>query len=102
MKSSNNLRHSAPVDMHKIVMVRTLFAIAIAITSSGALFTAYSLLKGTTFRVLNAPLPGALFGMMVVYFGVRSILSVRKLREEVYERGATFSWSNFKKQRPVK
>lgn len=102
MKLSHSKRGSASVDMHKVVMIRTLLAIAIAITLSGALFTGYSLFTGTSFRVFNAPLSGALFGMMVVYFGVRSILSVRKLRAEVYEKGATFSWNNFKKQRPAK
>lgn len=99
MKSSQVAGHSSPPDRQSAVMVRALFALAVAITVSGALFAGYSILAGASFRVFNAPLPGALFGLMVVYFGVRGILSVRRLREDVYERGARFSWSNFRKKR---
>lgn len=98
MKTNKTERHPVTQDVHKIMIIRALFVLAVAITLSGVAFTVYSAFAQQTFRVLNAPLPGFLFGMIVIYFGVRSFLSVRKLREEVYKKNAHFSWSNFKKK----
>lgn len=98
MKTNKNQCRAVTPDVHKVVMIRALFVLAIAITLSGIAFTLYSVFVQQTFRVLNAPLPGFLFGVLVIYFGVRSLLSVRKLREEVYKRNAHFSWNNFKKK----
>lgn len=102
MKPNKIASGAVSPDAHKVVAIRVLFVMAAAIALSGAVFTAYSIVAQVTFRVFNAPLPGALLGLVVVYFGVRSFLSVRKLREEVYKKSAKFSWNNFKKQRSAK
>lgn len=89
-------------DKSKVTAIRFLFVLAVAITLSGAVFVFYSLFAHVSFRVLNAPLPGVLFGIIVIYFGIRSFLSVRKLRAEVYQKNARFSWNNFKKLKKQK
>ena len=39
----------------------------------------------------------AAFGAVVAFLGIRYLLSVRKLKGDVYKTTSQFSWSNFKK-----
>lgn len=86
----------------KRLIVFGLFLIAGAITLSGTFFIIYSYFNNVYFKVMNSNVPGIVFGMIVLYFGVRSILSVNKLRPQLYKDDARFSWDNFKKQKTVK
>ena len=86
----------------KRLIIFGLYFFAWAIAFSGAFFCVYSYLKNVSFKVLNTNVPGLVFGVVVIYFGVRSILSVNKLRPELLRDDARFSWSNFKKQKPAK
>lgn len=86
----------------KRLIVFGLFLIAGAITLSGTFFMIYSYLNGVYFKVMNSNVPGIVFGLIVAYFGVRSILSVNKLRPQLYKDDVRFSWDNFKKQKTVK
>jgi hypothetical protein len=83
-------------DPSKIVTVNILFVLSIAISLSGAFFCVYSLLNGVSFRVINTDVPGVLFGVVVLYLGIRYFLSVLKLRREVYGTNARFDWNNFR------
>ena len=86
----------------KRLIVFGLYLFAAGSTLSGIFFGVYSLLGGVSFRVLNTNVPGVVFGVVVIYFGVRSILSVNRLKAELYKDQAKFSWSNFRKEKPVK
>jgi hypothetical protein len=70
-----------------------LAALASAIALLGAAFAVYAFVNGVTFRVLNADLPGFLFGAVAVFMGVRYFISSIKMAEKI--KGKTFSWRNF-------
>lgn len=89
-------------DKRKILIVYALYATAAAIAVSGAFFSVYSLINNVTFKVLNTNVSGSIFGLVVLYFGVRHFLSVSKLRVQLYDPSAKFSWKNFKKQKTAK
>ncbi|HEX3028184.1 MAG TPA: hypothetical protein VHT34_02510 [Clostridia bacterium] len=86
----------------KRLIIFGLFFLAGAITLSGIFFSIYSWVNDISVKVMNSNVPGIVLGLLVIYFGIRSILSVRKLRLQLYKDDARFSWSNFKRQKRVK
>jgi hypothetical protein len=86
----------AKVDRNKQVVVWLLFATAGLITLSGIAFILYSLMNNVSFTVMQTDIPGALFGVVIAFLGVRYVMSVRKLRMKLYSTHLQFSWSNFK------
>lgn len=86
----------------KAVIIAALYATAILIALSGAGFTVYAFLKQIHFQVFNTSLPGFIFGLLVLYLGVRYALSVQKLKTNLYAADAQFSWSNFKRHKTAK
>lgn len=89
-------------DKRKILILYTLYITSIAITASGVFFGIYSGLNNITFKVINTDVSGIIFGLVVAYLGVRYFMSVMKLRANLYDPEAKFSWSNFKKQKTAK
>ena len=65
-------------------------------------FTIFSLVNHISFKILNSSVPGALFGLLVLYLGIRYYFSVIKLKEEVFKASSKFSWSNFKGKKSKK
>jgi FtsH-binding integral membrane protein len=86
----------------KMATVTALFAGAVLITCSGAWFGVYSVVSNVSFRVMNTSIPGFVLALLVVYFGVRSFLSVNKLSKVILKDSSYFSWSNFKRAKPAK
>lgn len=92
-----------PVDNSKKVVMAILFVVDCAITISGAFFTVYSFMNNISFKVINTQVPGVLFGLVVLYFGIRYFFLLMKLKNEVYKPVNRFSWSNFRtKKKQVK
>ena len=89
-------------DKQKRTILFGLYFFAAAIALSGALFCVYSSLNGTNFQVLNVKTPGMVFGLIVVYFGIRSIVSVHTLKSQLFREDAKFSWGNFKRPKSSK
>lgn len=85
-----------PVDSSKKVVIAVLFLVDCAIAISGAFFTVYSFINNISFKVINTQVPGILFGLVVLYFGIRYFFLLMKLKDEVYKPVNRFSWSNFK------
>jgi len=83
----------------KKTSIMVLTATAIAIISSGAFFAIFSYLNDISFKVLNTNVSGIIFGVVVIYLGVRYLISISKLKKTLFESNSTFSWSNFKKQK---
>jgi len=46
-------------------------------------------------------MPGVVFGMVILFLGIRYFLSLSKLKDEVY-KSSGFSWSNFKREKKIK
>jgi hypothetical protein len=89
---------NAGVNTGKRVAIGLLFATSAIIALMGLLFCVYSMINNVQLMVINTSIPGAAFGAIIAFLGVRYFLAVRKLRKSVYRVGTQFSWSNFRKQ----
>ncbi len=97
-----NQASSPYVGKEKVIPIITLFIVSIVIILLGTAFSVYSLVNGITIPVLSNQIPGAVFGAVIVFLGIRYLISVRRLKAEVYKQTSTFSWSNFKKEKKAK
>lgn len=86
----------------KLAVVAALFTGAVLITGSGGWYMVYSIVNNVSFKILNTSIPGFVLAVLVMYFGIRSILSVNKISKEILRDSTFFSWSNFKRARPAK
>lgn len=84
-------------DRGKLYSIMLLFMMSSVIVILGVTFSIYSLINDVGFTVLNSRIHGSVFGLVVLFLGVRYFLSVRKLKGEVYKADSKFSWSNFRK-----
>jgi hypothetical protein len=87
------------VDRKKVLVIWALFATSAAITLLGLAFCAVSAVNHWEFLVLQAKVPGVVFGVVVAFLGMRYVLSVQRLKAEVYKSDVRFSWGNFKKKK---
>ena len=87
---------STVTDKRKVIIVNFLYATTMIIIFLGIFFSIFSLVNNINFKVLNSSVPGAVFGILVLYLGIRYYLSVTKLKEELLKTSSKFSWSNFK------
>ena len=97
-----NQASSPYVGKEKVIPIITLYIVSTAIILIGTAFSVYSLLYGITIPVLSNQIPGAVFGAVVIFLGIRYLISVNKLKAEVYKQTSSFSWSNFKKEKKAK
>lgn len=79
----------------KKILIALLYAVAIAIILMGASFGVYSAIHHVQLPVLSSSVPGVVFGLVILFLGIRYLFSLRKLRAEVYRTTSVFSWSNF-------
>jgi hypothetical protein len=82
--------------LSKKVTVNILFFMSIAISLLGAFYVVYSLIFNISFKVINTDVSGAVFGLVVLYLGIRYIMMVNKLKQDVYGTSSRFTWSNFR------
>ena len=90
------------IESTKVALITTLFIAALLIIFSGAAFSVYSVVNNISFTVINSQLHGAIFGVVILFLGVRYFLSVQKLKVEVYKDTSKFSWNNFKMEKTHK
>lgn len=83
----------------KALTLTILFGSALFIIFLGMFFCVFSFFNNISFKVLNSQIPGVIFGLLVVYLGIRYYLSVGRLKEEVYKSTSEFSWNNFNKEK---
>lgn len=79
----------------KAISVLVLGIFSVATTVSGLWFAGYSLNTDNYVLVFGNKIPGFLFGMVVVYLGVRSLLKVYRLQNKIKQPDIVFSWRNF-------
>ncbi len=87
------------VDRRKIYSIMLLFMMSSVIIILGVTFGIYSLINDVGFTVLNSRIHGSVFGLVVMFLGIRYFLSIRKLKAEVYKAESKFSWNNFRKEK---
>jgi hypothetical protein len=93
MKSQNAV--NVP-DKFKVTIANILFATSMIIIFLGIFFSIFSLVNHINFKILNSSVSGLVFGLMVLYLGIKYYFSVIKLKEELFKASSKFSWSNFK------
>lgn len=93
MKSQNTV---TVTNKHKVIIVNFLYAATMIIIFLGIFFSIFSFVNHINFKVLNSSIPGAVFGFLVLYLGIRYYFSVTKLKEELLKTSSKFAWSNFK------
>lgn len=87
---------SPPVAKGKVAIIVVLYVLSILIMLLGAGFSAYSAINGVQMQVMTSTIPGFVFGMVILFLGIRYFMSMSKLRDEVL-KSTGFSWSNFRK-----
>jgi hypothetical protein len=80
----------------KVATIIILYVLSVIIVLLGAGFCVYSAINDVQLTVMTSKIPGVVFGMVVLFLGVRYFMSLSKLKEEVF-KSAGFSWSNFRK-----
>lgn len=83
----------------KVIISNILFLGSLVIMFLGIFFSIFSLVNHISIKVLNSSVPGAIFGILVLYLGIKYYLSVTKLKEDLYKSNSKFSWSNFRKKK---
>ena len=86
----------------KKISIIVLRIVAILMIISGVFFGFYSYFNDITFKVLNTNISGIIFGALVIYLGIRNMLSVSKLKTELFNSDLKFSWQNFKREKKVR
>lgn len=84
-----------PVSLRKKAIFAVLLLTSCAIALSGAAYGVYSILFNISFPVLNTQVSGAVFGVCVLYLGIRYLMMVLNLKKELYQPTSRFSWSHF-------
>ena len=88
-----------PVGRDKMISIVTLYIVSILIILAGTFFGVFSLLNNISIPVLSSQIPGVVFGVVVLFLGIRYLFSVNKLKDEVFKSTSTFSWRNFRKEK---
>lgn len=95
----NNRSIGIKNDGQKKIIIGLLYLGTLIIIFLGAFFAAFSVLNHISLKVLNASVPGIVFGVLVVYLGLRYFLMVSEFKQTFYSSTANFSWSNFKREK---
>jgi len=82
----------------KIAIIVALYVLSVLIMLLGAGFCVYSAVNSVQLQVMSSTIPGLVFGMVILFLGIRYFMSLSKLREEVM-KSSGFSWNNFKKEK---
>lgn len=80
----------------KKTVVFLLYCFAGAITIMGFSYTIYSLWNSVTLSVVNSAVPGAVFGIIIAFLGIRYLFAVYKLSLQLNRPDAVFSWMNYR------
>jgi len=92
---------TAPAAKGKVAMIIILYVMSVLIMLLGAGFSAYSAINGVQMQVMTSTIPGFIFGMVILFLGIRYFMSLSKLRDEVM-KSSGFSWENFRKEKQSK
>ena len=93
MKSQNTV---TVTNKHKVIVVNFLYVATMIIIFLGIFFSIFSLVNHINFKVLNLSISGVVFGLLVLYLGIKYYFSVDKLKGELFNDSSKFSWNNFK------
>lgn len=87
---------SPPAAKGKAAVIVLLYVLSVAIMLLGVGFCVFSAINNVQMQVMSSTIPGFVFGMVILFLGIRYFMSLSKLRQEVM-KSAGFSWENFRK-----
>ena len=96
-----NPKQSGHDTLAKTALVIAMYAGAVLITGSGALFLVYSFARNIRLSILSLTIPGFVLALLMLFFGVRSFISVQKFSLAVLKHPPHLSL-RFLKGKPVK
>lgn len=96
---NQEIQPTSKASRSKVIAVAALYSLTVIIILLGLSFSIYSIANNVSLSVLNSKVPGAVFGAVIIFLGVRYYLSVGRLKDEIFKTSSTFSWSNFTKGR---
>ena len=76
----------------KKVAIISLTTLAGAITSAGIILSIYSLINNVSFNVMNNPIHGLIFGVVITYLGMGYLKKKKKLKTELAKPTSHFSF----------
>lgn len=85
----------------KVALIIALYVGAALISASGVMFAVYSFARNIQLSILGMSIPGYVVAMLMLFFGIRSFFSVRKLGQTILKNSLGFSLK-FRQTRPVK
>lgn len=85
----------------KIITINILFITSMIIIFLGLFFSIFSLVNEIHFNILGSSVSGLVFGLLVLYLGIKYYFSVIKLKENLFKSSSKFLWSNFKKKKKL-
>jgi hypothetical protein len=83
----------------KKIIIGFLYSGTLMILFLGVFFSTYCIINKISFRVINADVPGFVFGLLTAYLGLRYFFMVQDFKMGFYESSDGFSWSNFKRNK---
>jgi hypothetical protein len=97
----NNQKAKVVKDRQKKLIINSLYTGTFIIMFLGFFFSAYSVINNIYLKVLNVSVPGIIFGLLVVYFGLRYYFMVSTFKTELLKKNYSFQWSNFRRKKQV-
>jgi len=81
--------------------INMIWASSLVIMFLGIFFSIFSYINKIEFNVLNNSVSGIVFGVMVLYLGIKYYFSIESLKEDVAKNHLNFSLRNLKKKKTV-
>jgi hypothetical protein len=93
------MKQTDKVITQKKVIIYFLYLGALIIIFLGAFWGTFSAVNDINLKVLNSSVPGLVFGLVIVYLGLRYFFMVSKFKPDFLKSTDKFSWSNFKREK---
>jgi hypothetical protein len=93
---TNTKKRIPNITKDKVISIRILYGISLLIIFFGATFSIHCFSQHISYTIMSYPISGGIFGIIVVFLGIRYFFSTRKLRDSVYQQSSSFSWGNFR------
>lgn len=93
------MKQTDKVTTQKKVIIYFLYLGSLIIIFLGAFFGTFSAVNDINLKVLNSSIPGLVFGLVIIYLGLRYFFMVSKFKPDLLQGSAKFSWSNFKREK---
>lgn len=93
------MKQTEKVLLQKKVIIYFLYLGALIIIFLGAFWGTFCATNDISLKVLNSSVPGLVFGLVIVYLGLRYFFMVSKFKPGFLRSTDQFSWRNFRREK---